>query len=127
VTRHWLERLRDVEPLDDEVFVTMWHSHVPFPPEFPALVEPRRWNGWVVPRFRREVAELVVDWVTEWNEPQPYGENDVLSWVGDVIVVTHPQYGPEEVTRVEPDARGYYPLGACEWTWSLADGDVEPE
>lgn len=115
----WQVRLREVRPIANEVYVTIHGSHVEPSPRFPARIASYRWNGWVVPRFRREVAELVMEWVTEWNELSSHpAEQDRLTWNGDTIWHNRVDGEDVESTRVVSDRDGYYPIGANSWTWS---------
>ncbi|RSM68696.1 hypothetical protein DL991_41235 [Amycolatopsis sp. WAC 01375] len=86
-------------------------------PHFPALVADELWNGAAIPRFRLEVAELVVDWINDTYASYPDGSARA-HWDGDTVVLTHsdPDYDPD---RVEPDDEGRYGIGARAWVWEF--------
>ncbi|WP_410646252.1 hypothetical protein [Amycolatopsis sp. cmx-4-54] len=86
-------------------------------PQFPALVADELWNGAAIPRFRLEVAELVVDWINDTHAKYPDGSARA-HWDGDTVVLTHsdPGYDPD---RVEPDDEGRYGIGARAWVWEF--------
>jgi hypothetical protein len=65
-----------------------------------------RWNGWATPRFIREVAGLVADWV---NEAEP----GTAWWEGEVL---HCRGGNGEyIDEIVPDELGLYRFDG--WTW----------
>ncbi|MFI5593504.1 hypothetical protein ACIA5G_51345 [Amycolatopsis sp. NPDC051758] len=78
---------------------------------FPALVDAdEHWNGAAIPRFRREVAGYVVDWVNETYVAFP-GGSDRAYWDGRTVVVIESQWEDEPgytPVRVEPDKDGRY-------------------
>jgi hypothetical protein len=80
----------------------------------PALVDPLvRWNGFLCPRFEREAAEKVVDWINN-------GEYQCAHWDGETLVVTDTESDPAE-ERFTVDTDGLYPIGAFAWRWDSAD------
>jgi hypothetical protein len=98
--------------------------------QFPAYDNGLRWNGWVCPTFRREVAEQVTAYFNQINAAGPWPEDqDYFVWVGDRIVHIHgayidePDYTP---VLIEPDADGRYAIGAMAWTWRRTDGQDHP-
>lgn len=97
---------------------------------FPAHDDGLRWNGWVCPTFRREVAEEVTAYFNQLNASAPWpAEQDYFTWDGDVIVHTQGMYTDEPgyaPTRVEPDANNRYAIGAMNWTWRRTDGQDHP-
>jgi hypothetical protein len=85
-------------------------------PVFPALVEGRRWNGWARPRFRREVAEALLTWLTDVHDPDQ-GWRDTGHFDGDTLVLVEAE--DQYQTTVSPDRDGRYPVGAGGWCWAL--------
>lgn len=78
-----------------------------------------RWNGWLVPGFRQQVAAEVVAWIEATQGGDP--DQDQLAWADDDRTVVHhqPQYGHSDL--VEPDASGRWYIGAAQWTWCQPD------
>lgn len=72
-------------------------------PVFPALVEGRRWNGWARPRFRREVAEALLTWLTDVHDPDQ-GWHDTGHFDGDTLVLVEAE--DQYQTTVTPTATG---------------------
>lgn len=98
--------------------------------QFPAYDNGMRWNGWVCPTFRRDVAEHVTAYFNKINATGPGPEEqEYFVWVGDRIVHVHgayldePDYTP---ILIEPDADGRYGVGAMAWTWHRTDGHDHP-
>ena len=88
---------------------------------FPAIVEQRLWNGWAVPRFRREVAEVVVSRLNAAHDADPEGYERAY-WDGDTLVHVHPRFIGEDgylPERIESDPDGRYAVGAPGWTWQI--------
>ncbi len=97
---------------------------------FPAHDNGARWNGFVCPAFRREIAEQVTAHMNRVNATGPSPEDqEYFLWVGDLIVHLHgpylrdPDYRP---VLVEPDAWGRYPIGAMAWAWRRTDEPDHP-
>jgi len=65
-----------------------------------------RWNGWATPRFIREVAGLIVDWVNQGDPQTAWWEDEVLCCCGG---------DGEYVERVAPDEYGLYRFDG--WIW----------
>jgi hypothetical protein len=94
---------------------------------FPAEVSEDSWNGWALPRFRREVAEKVAEWLTAMHPTDP-------DWFAPCHVeaetlVYYESGKPEGRVEVPPDDDGLYPLGAGFWCWyvtapSIPDADA---
>jgi hypothetical protein len=107
-------------PQPGECLVLMgWDGNEPL---FPALVQDYRWNGWVIPRFRREVAEVVAAWINDIYRQHPEGCARAY-WNGDVLVLMDSNCAgnfecPPE--WIEPEDDGRYFIGAEGWTWELA-------
>lgn len=83
---------------------------------FPAQVRPfDRWNGWLKPRFTREVAEQLVE---QFNSKQDQRDSDPtrFAWEGDDLI-EHCE-DPEDDERLTARA-GYYHVGSAAWVWSL--------
>jgi hypothetical protein len=98
--------------------------------QFPAYDNGLRWNGWVCPTFRRDVAEHVTAYFNQLNATGPGPEDqEYFLWVGDRIVHIHgayldePDYTP---IIIAPDADGRYGIGAIAWTWRRTDGRDHP-
>lgn len=98
---------------------------------FPAYDNGLRWNGWVCPTFRREVAEEVTAYFNHLNASGPYPEEqDYFLWDGETIIHIHGAYADEpdyEPTRLDPGANNRYAIGAMEWTWRRTDGQDHPQ
>jgi hypothetical protein len=113
-----------------EQLVTIWMSDDD--PGFPALVSDRRWNGWLSPLFRREVAEAVVDWTnaTYARDKERFGDDGSgfrARWDGDEILLIDDTFADDpdyEPTRYKPDSDGRYAVGAWMWCWSAWDSDA---
>lgn len=86
----------------------------PTHPAFPALIEDRRWNGWVRPRFRRDVTEALLAWLEQARDPardwhdSGHFEGDTL-----ILVETEERYR----TVITPDPHGRYSVEG--WCWEL--------
>jgi hypothetical protein len=92
-------------------------------PHLPALVADFRWNGSAIPRFRREVAEVVAAWTNDVYRKYPDGSERAY-WAGDDIVLVEPNlYGGRAciAERVGPDDDRRYAIGAFRWTWELVE------
>lgn len=92
--------------------------------QVPALVGPERWNGWVVPAFTREAAEVVVAALNATYARFDGDACDRAEWDDDVVVVHSPEYEDEpgyRPERVVPDEHGRYRIGARCYTWSFAN------
>jgi hypothetical protein len=70
----------------------------------------RRWNGWAVPRFCREVAMLIVEWL---NESEP----DMAWQTGRTLAVRDADR--TYVDMIEPDQLGLYQFDG--WVWLEVD------
>jgi hypothetical protein len=99
--------------------------------QFPAYDNGVRWNGWVCPTFRREIAEEVTAYFNTINAASPWPEEqDYFVWVGHLIVHVHgaylrdPDYTP---IIVDPDTTGRYAVGAMAWTWRRTDEHNRPD
>lgn len=82
---------------------------------FPAQVLPGdRWNGFLKPRFTREVAERIVERVN--GSPHRRGTDTAwFEWDGDDLVEHIPDFGDERTTPMD----GYYHIGAGAWVWTM--------
>jgi hypothetical protein len=90
-------------------------------PHFPALVADFRWNGWAIPRFRREVAEVVAAWTNDIYRKYPDGSERAY-WAGDDVALVEPTVSGDReciAERVGHDDDRRYAIGACRWTWEL--------
>jgi hypothetical protein len=67
-----------------------------------------RWNGWAVPRFTREAASLIADWLNS-------GEAGQALWDGETLAVRGQSEDPRDVDRIEPDPLGCYRFDG--WCW----------
>lgn len=80
---------------------------------FEGFTNGRRWNGWEVPYFTREVAERVM---------KTFGCDEFsLTWDGDTIVHTDSAY-PDEAQRIEPQT--IVVDGVSHTVWQVGDGWV---
>lgn len=77
--------------------------------------ELRTWNGFVIPWATREEVERYRVWADDANA-RYQGVYDVVSWDGDVAVVTSVYDRDLDPVRIEP-VDGLYRLGEG-WTWS---------
>lgn len=96
-------------------------------PLFPALISDHRWNGWAIPYFRRQVAEVVVAWINKHSRTSP--ESARAYWDRDTVVYlipAHASSGGYTPQRVDPDENGRYCIGGWEWTWEIADLPTNP-
>ena len=89
------------------------------------ILADQRWNGWVIPRFSREVAQRVVadlNAVNAAGDVDPF-EAELARFDGDNILIIQAPGTDEEqiVERVTPDAEGRYRLGGYRWCWSRVD------
>jgi hypothetical protein len=97
-------------------------------PAFPAVPDPvRGWSRSGTPRFRPEVAAVVVAWLNDLERRYPggtaaYWEDDTVVLV-DWLAATEDGYLP---TRVSPDADGRYAIGVG-FEWERADKSVPTE
>jgi hypothetical protein len=81
---------------------------------FPAEVSE---DSWAQPRFRREVAEKVAEWLTAMHPTDPEWF-DPCHFEADTLVY-YESGSPEHRVEVPPDSDGLYPLGAGLWCWYL--------
>jgi len=85
----------------------------------------QRRNGWVIPRFTRDVAvRVAADIATANTAPHVHPlDAQVLRFDGDDVLLVHAPGTPEEqvLERVEPDADGRYGICGFRWRWSRAD------
>ena len=80
------------------------------------ILNETRWNGWVCPRFTREVAE---QYVADHMALNVLTDDDPrLVWEGDTIVIKHHPSSEWDDEIIEPDADGMYAIGAFSWCWS---------
>lgn len=97
---------------------------------FPAHDDGLRWNGFVCPTFRREVAAEVTAYFNQLNASGPWPQDqDYFTWDSAVIVHTHGAYTADpgyEPTRIELDTNNRYAIGAMNWTWRRTDGHDHP-
>lgn len=106
----------------DNALVTLDDEHF-----FPCQDSGQRWNGFVCPRFRRPVAEVIVRVLNAEQERTQDPDGMELSRDGDVIVVHALSCVDEadyETDRVAAGADGRYPLGAWGWVWTLAEPET---
>jgi hypothetical protein len=90
---------------------------------YPAQIQvDNRWNGAVIPRFTREVAEQIRQGCE--LEAQGNPEAVVLRWDGDNLLVIHPAYAEPDV--VEP-VDGFFGVGQSAWYWSEWEDEEEAE
>jgi hypothetical protein len=108
-----------LQPLPGEVLVLLsWDGNEP---HFPAVIDDWHWNGCVIPRFRREVAEVVAAWTNEMSRQYPDGSERAY-WAGDDVVLLMPGCGAGAPERIGPDDDGRYCVGGYRWTWELVVG-----
>lgn len=95
-------------------------------PVFPAL--PSAEHGWSragCPRFRREVAEVVVAWINDVARSSPEGA-DRAYWDADTIVLLDNQAIADDgylPTRIDADSDGRYAIGTT-FEWELVDQEL---
>jgi hypothetical protein len=77
----------------------------------------RRWNGWAIPRFTRDVTvRLLADLSDEWNrhgQHPGYPRGGLRSSVGDAVLVRD----DDNFDFVTPAQHGMYAIGAGSWCW----------
>lgn len=77
----------------------------------------RRWNGWAIPRFTRDVTvRLLADLTDGWNRHSQhpgYLRGGLRSSVGDAVLASD----DENFDFVAPDEHGMYAIGAGRWCW----------
>lgn len=72
-----------------------------------------QWNGWETPMFRRpEVEQMLTDMGLDYEFNDPADER---------VCVFENASDPDTWTIYVPHRGGYYNIGACRWTWMLAD------
>lgn len=94
------------------------------------ILDGETWNGWVIPRFTREVAELLMADVNAATPSDIADERETLQWSpnGRAIQMIRTMWDaagddgvPEtSVETIEPDADGRYAIGARAWIWEHA-------
>lgn len=91
-----------------------------------------RWNGWVAePLFDRETVESIRASIAR-DIADGFTDADMLSWDGDVLLLTRPSEPDWQGERIAPEIIDGIPrwaVGAYSWCWSEAetetDGDRE--
>jgi hypothetical protein len=79
------------------------------PPYFWGYIHPgQTWNGWDTPRFGKQVAELIAEWVTSPDEVSTWW------WDGDDLAIRLP--GAENIEILVPDHLGLYQFDGWSWT-----------
>lgn len=112
----------DLHPLSGEVLVTVGIYGDGRDLPFPATVTewtPR--GGYAVPRFRREVADMVLAWINHGYQHVSV-ENPHGRWEDAVLVLHSP--APDRhlcctLHRYAPDETGRYAIGAGVWRWTV--------
>jgi hypothetical protein len=116
-----LQDAQRLVPVGDEELVAVADS-----PAFPAYVDPtQRWNGWLVPYFRPEVAEVVVAWTVEQHVRDQEACPDVFYWDHGRLVHLDAQYSGYDGHMPDwadpTDSRGgRICIGGYAWTWERA-------
>ncbi|WP_143261926.1 hypothetical protein [Allokutzneria sp. NRRL B-24872] len=103
----------------DELYVELF----PGSPAFPALVRDERAdNGWVRPRFRRPVAQAVIDWLFTKNASAHRAIR--AGFIdGDVLAL----FESAEVSfEYRADSDGRFAIGSGAWPWFLSVPAVDP-
>ncbi|MGC7093971.1 hypothetical protein ACPZ19_04845 [Amycolatopsis lurida] len=85
---------------------------------FPAMIDEKRWNGFVKPHFTRDVVESIAAWLTTRPSDDRTSGSYEVTFDGDTMVFTDTYEG--YVERIEPGPDQRYPLGAEEWVWDLS-------
>ncbi|MEC3974339.1 hypothetical protein [Amycolatopsis sp. H20-H5] len=104
---------------DGEVYVALADRK----PAFPAVIDDKRWNGFVRPLFTRDTAEVIAAWLNLPHASDPVVGNYRAVFDDDVLIVADTYAG--HTYRFEPDADRRYAIGAGEWIWEL--GTPEPD
>ncbi len=94
----------------------------PYPAE---ILANQRWNGWVIPRFTREVTERIAADLAASNAATAVHPLDaqIVRFDGDAaLIVAAPGTHAEEVLdRVDPDGDERYCVGGFRWCWSTVE------
>lgn len=128
-----IDERRNAELLDDQARLTRGSGEILVTinidgtdPVFPAL--PSVEHGWSragCPRFRREVAEVVVAWINDIARRSRDGV-DLAYWDADTIVLLDNQALADDgylPTRIEADSDGRYAIGST-FEWERVDQEV---
>ncbi len=83
-----------------------------------------RWNGWATPTFDRSEAERIVAWT---NTPDGASDTETFSWHGDRIVSRYEDMGNVDVSYIDADADGRYPIGSFGWVWSEVEDEQDEQ
>lgn len=91
---------------------------------FPALLNDDRWNGWAMPGFTKEVADVLVPLYNEAHAKEyPHCPPARYDAERDEYVFPSPESDdPERDAERFPKRQGRYWIGAACWVWS-AVGD----
>ncbi|MFD1323256.1 hypothetical protein [Micromonospora sonneratiae] len=83
---------------------------------YPCQIEPRDWNGWVRPRFTRDVAaQLIADLKQEWHRGGEHpGSLPGQLLEGGEVLLLHDE-GVQEVISADDD--DMFAVGAGTWMW----------
>lgn len=98
---------------DGEVYVALSDTTT----AFPALIDAERWNGFVRPRFARDTAEAVAEWLNEDHGTDAVFRNFRATFDGAALLVTDTSEG--YTARIEPE-NDRYAFGGGAWIWELA-------
>jgi hypothetical protein len=99
---------------DGEVYVALADTTA----AFPAVIDDKRWNGFVRPRFTRDTAQVVAAWLNTDHPNDPMSGNYNARFDGDTLIVTDLYEGTTD--RIHPDTEGRYSIGAGGWMWELS-------
>lgn len=105
---------RDFEPYEFPKRLVPGLAFIDDGPEYPCLLYPERWNGWRMPAFQFEVAQLIAERASTGSEFMvTYDPNR------DAFVETQEAYPGEECVYASRiiDGVKYYPIGAGGWIW----------
>jgi hypothetical protein len=94
----------------------------------PALIDPdgRRWNGWECPLFPMSSVLSLRDRLEEEREYDPEGPRIAVEGERVTLYPRTDQDPDDEPSVYEPvmvEGVAHWPVGAMEWTWSLASYD----
>lgn len=90
---------------------------------FPARIDAQRDSVWVRPRFHRDVAEALAEWLNTMHPADPDWYH-LARFDGDTLIITTGD-GPHQTSVIHPDADGRYLLGG--WCWFLSTPTLTPE
>ena len=96
---------------------------------WPAMIPPRRWNGWGCPYFDRQTADAIADYVNAEAAREPDVWQTRIDRDGDAYIMRDFTHGGEFDDRIEPveiDGVPHYQIGNG-WCWWVCDDDDDDD